>query len=91
MTTAFHYFDQPAADPGDSQLGMAKMQGYVPQGCLLGGAIVMALVNEGNNPCWGCEGPRLNEGDVKRHTLARLDSFIINSAGKRLTYEGMIA
>jgi transposase-like protein len=34
---------------------------------------------------------RLNEGDVKRHTLDRLDSFIINSAGKRLTYGALIA
>ena len=34
---------------------------------------------------------RLNEGDVKRHTLARLDSFIANSAGKRLTYEALVA
>lgn len=33
---------------------------------------------------------RLNEGDVKRHTLARLDSFIAGAAGKRLTYEGLI-
>lgn len=34
---------------------------------------------------------RLNEGDVKHHTLARLDSFIAGAAGKRLTYEGLIA
>lgn len=34
---------------------------------------------------------RLNEGDVKRHTLDRLDSFIANSAGKRLTYRGLVA
>jgi transposase-like protein len=33
---------------------------------------------------------RLNEGDVKRHTLARLDSFIAGAAGKRLTYEALI-
>lgn len=34
---------------------------------------------------------RLNEGNVERHTLARLDSFIINSAGKRLTYGALVA
>jgi transposase-like protein len=34
---------------------------------------------------------RLNEGDVKRHTLARLDSFIAGTAGKRLTYEALTA
>jgi ISXO2-like transposase domain len=34
---------------------------------------------------------RLNEGDVKRHTLARLDSFVDAIAGKRLTYARLIA
>lgn len=34
---------------------------------------------------------RLNEGNVKRHTLARLDSFIVNIVGKRLTYKALIA
>jgi ISXO2-like transposase domain len=34
---------------------------------------------------------RLNEGDVKRHTLERLDSFISAVAGKRLTYARLIA
>jgi hypothetical protein len=29
---------------------------------------------------------RLNEGDVKRHTLRRLESFIDAIVGKRLTY-----
>jgi transposase-like protein len=33
---------------------------------------------------------RLNEGDVKRHTLDRLDSFIEKTAGKRLTYKALI-
>jgi len=32
---------------------------------------------------------RLNEGDVKRHTLQRLDSFIDGVAGKRLTYKAL--
>ena len=53
-----HYFEQEIADADDMQLGMAKMQGYVPQGCLLGGIVVMAEVSSGNNPCSGCEGPR---------------------------------
>ena len=33
---------------------------------------------------------RLNDGNVKNHTLARLDSFIDGAAGKRLTYKGLI-
>lgn len=34
---------------------------------------------------------RLNEGDVKRHTLDRLASFVKGVAGKRLTYKALIA
>jgi transposase-like protein len=34
---------------------------------------------------------RLNEGDVKRHTLDRLESFVTGVAGKRLTYKALIA
>jgi len=30
---------------------------------------------------------RLNEGDVKRHTLARMDSLLQMSDGKRITYK----
>lgn len=33
---------------------------------------------------------RLNEGNVERHTLDRLDSFVDGTAGKRLTYKGLI-
>jgi hypothetical protein len=33
---------------------------------------------------------RLNEGNVKNHTLTRLDSFIDGAAGKRLTYKALI-
>ncbi len=33
---------------------------------------------------------RLNEGNVERHTLDRLDSFVVNVAGKRLTYKALI-
>ncbi len=33
---------------------------------------------------------RLNEGNVKNHTMTRLDSFIDGTAGKRLTYKGLI-
>lgn len=33
---------------------------------------------------------RLNEGNVKIHTLDRLDSFVDGMAGKRLTYKGLI-
>ncbi len=34
---------------------------------------------------------RLNEGNVKRHTLDRLDSLIIATARKRITYKELIA
>jgi transposase-like protein len=34
---------------------------------------------------------RLNEGDVKRHTLERLNSFVDGVVGKRLTYAGLTA
>ena len=33
---------------------------------------------------------RLNEGNVKRHTLARLESFVDGTAGRRLTYKDLI-
>jgi transposase-like protein len=34
---------------------------------------------------------RLNEGDVKRHTLERLDSLVTATVGKRMTYAELIA
>lgn len=34
---------------------------------------------------------RLNDGSVKRHTLARLDSFITACAGRRITYQELTA
>lgn len=34
---------------------------------------------------------RLNEGNVERHTLQRLESFVAGTAGKRLTYKALIA
>ncbi len=33
---------------------------------------------------------RLNEGNVKNHTLTRLDSFVDGTGGKRLTYKALI-
>jgi len=56
--TAPHYFDLDAAPARDMALGMAKMQGYVPQTCLLGGVVVMHEVSAGRDPCAGCAGPR---------------------------------
>ena len=52
-----HYFDQDKADE-DMFLEMAIHQGYVPKSCLLGGQIVMGIVNKGDDPCCGCAGPR---------------------------------
>jgi len=34
---------------------------------------------------------RLNDGNVKNHTLNRLNSFTLGTKGKRLTYKGLIA
>ena len=34
---------------------------------------------------------RLNEGNVKRHSLERLDSMIAGVTGKRLTYARLTA
>ena len=66
-----HYFDQNEADIDDIQLGMAKIQGYVPQKCLLGGVIVMSEINAGRSPCWGCNGPREKcDGKPKRTQLS---------------------
>lgn len=64
------YFDQEQADADDMLLGMAKMQGYVPKSCLLGGVIVMAEVSGGRNPCWGCEGPREKCGGKPKNSSA---------------------
>ena len=61
-----HYFEQTEADQDDVLLGMAKMQGYVPAGCLLGGMVVMDEVGKGKNPCWGCKGPRDKCGGKER-------------------------
>ena len=50
-----HYFNQESADTDDIFLQMAKAQQYVPQTCLLGGQVVMELVNKGESLCKGCE------------------------------------
>jgi len=49
-----HYFDLDEAPDDDWMLSMAKDQGYVPRGCLLGGLTVMTVVNESKDPCRGC-------------------------------------
>ena len=64
-----HYFEQAKADVDDVQLEMAKMQGYVPQECLLGGMVVMSEINAGRNPCWGCAGPREKCGGKTKKSL----------------------
>lgn len=65
-----HYFNQAQPDADDMVLGMAKMQGYVPAGCLLGGSTVMAETSAGRSPCWGCEGPREKCGGKERRSGA---------------------
>jgi len=69
-----HYFELAEADQDDWQLGMAKMQGYVPQTCLLGGVVVMAEVSAGRNPCWGCAGPRARCHGKPISTVARAEA-----------------
>lgn len=39
---------------GDLLLKMAKERGYVKSQCRLPGAVVMALMNSGENPCDRC-------------------------------------
>ena len=49
-----NYFREGKADPNDIFLQMCIKQGYVPKTCLLGGQLVFALVNDGKDPCEGC-------------------------------------
>lgn len=53
-----HYFDLDAADPADITLTMCTRQGYVPRTCLLAGVIVWQEMQQGKDPCAGCQGPR---------------------------------
>lgn len=54
-----HYFNQEIADQDDFNLKLAIEQGYVPSTCLLGGIVIMDEIGLGNDPCSGCNGPRL--------------------------------
>ena len=49
-----------AAAASASLLGLAVKQGYVPRTCLLRGALVLAEIKAGRNPCWGCASHREN-------------------------------
>lgn len=42
----------------DNLLQMAIQQGYVPPKCNLAGGLVMALINDGENPCNDCNADR---------------------------------
>lgn len=65
-----HYFDQDKADDDDMALEFAKRQGYVPQGCLLSGMVVMAETKSGKNACWGCNGPREKCGGKPQEAMS---------------------
>ena len=68
-----HYFDQEKPDIDDIQLKMAIHQGYVSKSCLLGGMVVFDEVNNGKNPCEGCNGPRDKcHGKAKAENAFRL-------------------
>lgn len=53
-----HYFDQDKPDEDDFLLELCIGQGYVPEGCLLNGQLVLTLTNEQRDPCKGCVCPR---------------------------------
>lgn len=53
-----NHFNNPAGATSDTMLRLCVQQSYVPPACLLGGQIVLGLVNAGKNPCSGCRGPR---------------------------------
>jgi|GEM_PF-5049436 len=55
-----HYFEQGYPDPDDYLLRMAIGQGHVAKDCLLGGAVIIGLVNDGQNPCHGCSYSKCN-------------------------------
>ena len=57
-----HYFHQQSADDDDVALGDAKVMGYVPTTCLLGGVHVWVIIGAGEDPCGGCFGPRAKCG-----------------------------
>lgn len=52
------YFHQVSADDDDHELGAAKVLGYVPPTCLLGGKLVWELIERQVDPCSSCLGPR---------------------------------
>ncbi|HEC66826.1 MAG TPA: hypothetical protein ENI23_16245 [bacterium] len=53
-----HYFDNPEAAETDTMLKIVIRQGYVPPKCLLGGLIVLSLINEGKDPRAECNSDR---------------------------------
>jgi hypothetical protein len=63
-----HYFQDEKPDKNDLRLLMAKQQGYVPAGCLLGGFVVVCEISRGKDPCAGCNGPRARCGGRERGT-----------------------
>lgn len=56
--TPENHFERPADAAADGLLQQCVHQGWVPPGCVLGGELVMVLMNAGRDPCAGCRGPR---------------------------------
>lgn len=52
------YFHLRTADNDDHALGDAKVMGYVPDTCLLGGSLVWKNISLELDPCAQCNGPR---------------------------------
>jgi hypothetical protein len=56
-----HYFEIGGEAEAKADLMLQELcvrQGYVPKTCLLAGPIVWGVVQRGEDPCLGCEGPR---------------------------------
>lgn len=91
-----NYFDTGRASPADAMLRLAKDQGWVPPGCLLGGYMVHGLHNSVDNhgkpidPCSGCEGPREKCGGRARTDVKPAVSLTLEPQQKALYPTGMI-
>ena len=64
-----HYFHQTEADADDHRLTELKVEGVVPDGCLLGGEVVAKLAGrEQNDPCAWCVCPERDRCGGRQQT-----------------------
>jgi hypothetical protein len=92
------YFHLQTADNDDRALGEAKVMGYVPETCLLGGVLVWKSIAAGLDPCSGCGGarprcggrPRIAKADVLA-TMAQAETLFRDiNAGDPLGLGGLV-